>query len=109
MQPMPQEFNPFALMLDPQAVFAQIERSERLERLQRRVCRPLDKPLLGSAGDDAADAADGAGEDAADADLGDGADETLTASPSGMPLPTPLMFAASEGSAPGAQPARQSA
>ena len=106
MQPMPQEFNPFALMLDPQAVFAQIERSERLERLQRRVCRPLDKPLLGTAGDDAAD---GAGEDAADADLGDGADETLTASPSGMPLPTPLMFAASEGSAPGAQAARQSA
>ena len=106
MQPMPQEFNPFALMLDPQAVFAQIERSERLERLQRRVCRPLDKPLLGTAADDADD---GAGEDAADADLGDGADETLTASPSGMPLPTPLMFAASEGSALGAQPARQSA
>ena len=39
--------NPFALMLDPQAVFAQIEHSERLERLQRRVCRPLDRPLLG--------------------------------------------------------------
>lgn len=38
--------NPFALMLDPQAVLAQIEHSERLERLQRRVCRPLDRPLL---------------------------------------------------------------
>jgi hypothetical protein len=38
--------NPFALMLDPQAVLAQIEHSDRLERLQRRICRPLDRPLL---------------------------------------------------------------
>jgi hypothetical protein len=37
--------NPFALMLDPQAVLAQIAHSERLERLQRRICRPLDRPL----------------------------------------------------------------
>lgn len=59
MQTIPQEFNPFALMLDPQAIFAQIERSERLERLQRRVCRPLDKPLLGApAEDDSLDASD---------------------------------------------------
>ena len=49
MQPLPRHVNPFALMLDPQAVLAQIECSERLERLQRRVCRPLDKPLLGGA------------------------------------------------------------
>ena len=59
MQALPQEFNPFALLLDPQAVLAQIEHSERLERLHRRVCRPLDKPLLGALaeeGDDAADA-----------------------------------------------------
>ncbi len=41
--------NPFALLLDPQAVIAQIEASQRLERLDRRVCRPLDKPLLGIA------------------------------------------------------------
>lgn len=47
MQPLPRDVNPFALMLDPQAVIAQIERSERLEGLHRRVCRPLDKPLLG--------------------------------------------------------------
>ena len=58
--------NPFALLLDPQAVIAQIEASQRLERLERRVCRPLDKPLLGAAGegegegaDDAAELADG--------------------------------------------------
>lgn len=49
MQPLPRNINPFALMLDPQAVIAQIERSERLEGLHRRVCRPLDKPLLGVA------------------------------------------------------------
>jgi hypothetical protein len=38
--------NPFALLMDPQAVFRAIEKSERLERLHSRVCRPLDKPLL---------------------------------------------------------------
>jgi hypothetical protein len=36
--------NPFALLLDPQQVLASIEHSGRLERLHRRVCRPLDKP-----------------------------------------------------------------
>ncbi len=51
MQPMRRNANPFALMIDPQAVLAQIENSERLERLQRRVCRPLDKPLLGVVGE----------------------------------------------------------
>lgn len=38
--------NPFALLMDPQSVFRAIENSERLERLQSRICRPLDKPLL---------------------------------------------------------------
>lgn len=38
--------NPFALMLNPAEVFQAMDRSERLERLQRRVCRPLDKPLI---------------------------------------------------------------
>lgn len=46
MQCLPRSANPFAMMIDPQAVLAKIERSERLERLQRRICRPLDKPLL---------------------------------------------------------------
>ena len=54
MQTLPRHVNPFAMMLDPQAMIAQIERSERLEGLQRRVCRPLDKPVLGGA-DEAAD------------------------------------------------------
>jgi hypothetical protein len=38
--------NPFALLLNPADVIAQVERSERLRRLQSRVCRPLDKPLI---------------------------------------------------------------
>ena len=65
MQPLRRNLNPFALMIDPQAVLAQIEASDRLERLQRRVCRPLDKPLLGGsaeAGDDAADRSADTGE-----------------------------------------------
>lgn len=35
--------NPFALLLDPAAVVAEMERSERLNRLTSRICRPLDK------------------------------------------------------------------
>ena len=35
--------NPFALLLNPAAVFAEVERSERLNRLSSRICRPLDK------------------------------------------------------------------
>ena len=35
--------NPFALMMDPAAVIAAMERSERLAHLQSRICRPLDK------------------------------------------------------------------
>jgi hypothetical protein len=46
--------NPFALMMDPQAVFEAMERSERLNRLQSRVCRPLDKPLIPLVNDAAA-------------------------------------------------------
>jgi hypothetical protein len=38
--------NPFALMMEPQAVFEAMQRSERLARLKSRICRPLDKPLL---------------------------------------------------------------
>ncbi|HMM85969.1 MAG: hypothetical protein ACLGIT_03225 [Gammaproteobacteria bacterium] len=35
--------DPFALMLNPQSVVQAMEASERLRRLHRRVCRPLDK------------------------------------------------------------------
>jgi hypothetical protein len=49
--------NPFGLMMNPQAILEAVERSERLSRLERRICRPLDKPLIphadGSRSDDA--------------------------------------------------------
>ena len=38
--------NPFALMLDPGAIFAAMDQSDRLSRLKRQVFRPLDKPLI---------------------------------------------------------------
>lgn len=69
MQTLPAHVNPFALMLDPQAVLAKIECSQRLERLQRRICRPLDKPLLGMAGEDGAESADAGSDDDTSDDL----------------------------------------
>lgn len=39
------ELNPFALMMDPAAVLAAMERLDRSTQAQRRICRPLDKPL----------------------------------------------------------------
>ena len=51
MQPVQPVENPFALLLNPADVVAQMERSERLRRLHSRVCRPLDKPLIPCAGD----------------------------------------------------------
>jgi hypothetical protein len=50
--------NPFILMMDPQTVLAQVEHSERLERLQRRICHPLDKPRWGAIGTIGADLAE---------------------------------------------------
>ena len=35
--------NPFALMINPEAIFAAIQDSARLARLNSRICRPLDK------------------------------------------------------------------
>lgn len=37
--------NPFALMMEPEAIFAAMASSDRLARLKSRICRPLDKPL----------------------------------------------------------------
>jgi hypothetical protein len=45
--------NPFALMMNPEAFFAAIEKSELLARLSSQICRPLDKPMV--ARPDAAD------------------------------------------------------
>jgi hypothetical protein len=39
------EVNPFMLLVHPEAVFAAVEKSERLNRLNRHLCRPLDRPL----------------------------------------------------------------
>ncbi len=51
--------NPFALLLNPAAVVAEMERSERLNRLSSRICRPLDKAHPSDkATDDPRDAAD---------------------------------------------------
>ena len=37
--------DPFALMMDPERVVRAMQCSDLLARLQRRVCRPLDKHL----------------------------------------------------------------
>lgn len=42
--------NPFELMMNPEAVLQAMARSDRLERLQRRICRPLDKPVIARKG-----------------------------------------------------------
>lgn len=44
--------DPFALLMNPEAVVEAMERSDRLGRLQRRICRPLDKPLIPRVGKD---------------------------------------------------------
>jgi hypothetical protein len=58
--------DPFALMLDPQAVLQAVEASERLRGLRSRVCRPLDKIGFGhpDAADDAGDGESWVGDDA---------------------------------------------
>jgi hypothetical protein len=45
--------DPFALIMNPDAVFQAMERSDRLGRLNRRICRPLDKPLIPKVADEA--------------------------------------------------------
>jgi hypothetical protein len=57
-QPQHPVANPFALLMDPQAIFRAIESSERLARLHSRVCRPLDRPLLPHASVDEAEASE---------------------------------------------------
>ncbi len=46
MLPIPTPSNPFELLMNPDAVVQAMERSDRLSRLQSRICRPLDKPLI---------------------------------------------------------------
>lgn len=54
MDNLPLDANPFALMMNPEIVIQAVEKSERLNRLNRRVCRPLDKPLIGVVADEPA-------------------------------------------------------
>ncbi|HLL20440.1 MAG TPA: hypothetical protein VK439_16795 [Rubrivivax sp.] len=52
--------NPFMLMLNPEVIFAAVEKSERLAQLNRHLCRPLDRPAPAAATSDKAVAAEGA-------------------------------------------------
>ncbi len=42
--------NPFVMMTDPETILAAVERSDRLNRLNRKVYRPLDRPLIPKVG-----------------------------------------------------------
>lgn len=51
--------NPFQLMVEPEVVLAAIERSERLGRLNRHLCRPLDRQVSSGPGSTAGPLVDG--------------------------------------------------
>jgi len=59
------EHNPFMLLVHPEAVFAAMEKSERLGRLNRHLCRPLDR-VVGPATAPEAEADASADEDTSD-------------------------------------------
>jgi hypothetical protein len=40
----PHAAQPFDMLINPQAILDAIEHSARLQGLERKVCRPLDKP-----------------------------------------------------------------
>ena len=42
--------NPFVMLTDPETILLAVERSERLNRLSRKVYRPLDRPLIPKVG-----------------------------------------------------------
>lgn len=56
MHAVPQIANPFALLTDPEAIFRAVEASPRLESLNRRICRPLDRAHREGNGEGGADA-----------------------------------------------------
>lgn len=43
------EGNPFMMLTNPEVVLAAIAKSERLGKLNRQLCRPLDRPAPASA------------------------------------------------------------
>lgn len=59
------EHNPFMLLVHPEAVFAAMEKSERLGRLNRHLCRPLDR-VVGPAAAPETEAESGMDEDLSD-------------------------------------------
>lgn len=59
--------DPFAMLMDLQGVIQAMERSDRLARLQSRICRPLDKPVIAGNGSER-DAFDGSVDAAPDAE-----------------------------------------
>jgi hypothetical protein len=46
MRQAPNLANPFIMLTSPDTILAAVERSERLNRLSRKVYRPLDRPLI---------------------------------------------------------------
>ncbi len=42
--------NPFVMMTDPETILLAVERSDRLNRLSRKIYRPLDRPLIPKVG-----------------------------------------------------------
>lgn len=58
MRHLPTHANPFVLMMSPETILRAVERSDRLNRLQRRICRPLDRPLIPKMRDAALEAYD---------------------------------------------------
>jgi len=64
--------NPFVMLTHPETILAAVGRSERLNRLDRKVYRPLDRPLIPKVGAKAKDMAafDSEIDAAADEDFG---------------------------------------
>lgn len=55
--------NPFMMMLRPEVVLAAVERSEKLGRLNRRLCHPLDRPAPAPGAAPEREVADESGDD----------------------------------------------
>ena len=66
--------NPFVMMTDPETILLAVERSERLNRLSRKVYRPLDRPLIPKVGAKDLSAFDHEIDLEADDEIVDGAD-----------------------------------
>jgi hypothetical protein len=68
--------NPFALMMSPDAVFAALERTDRVSRVPGRIYRPLDTVRVRSAAADAMARFDQAVDDEPELDVSDPGDDS---------------------------------